>query len=57
MFARINVSDKVGTSKLQKLSKCIINGNIVKILFHVIADKHLTNDIVIGREIRSQGNP
>lgn len=49
------IGDAGISSMSQKLCKCSINENIIEILFYVVPDKHLTNDIVIGREILSQG--
>jgi len=40
---------------VQVLSNFKINDNFIEILFHVIDDNHMQNDIVIGREILKQG--
>ncbi|XP_017474117.1 PREDICTED: LOW QUALITY PROTEIN: uncharacterized protein LOC108364783 [Rhagoletis zephyria] len=41
-------------STLQILANVTINDNAIEILFHVVQDNHLKNDIVIGREILKQ---
>jgi len=41
-------------STVQVLSNVKINDNFIEILFHVIGDDHMQNDVVIGREILKQ---
>ncbi|XP_053963223.1 uncharacterized protein LOC128866476 [Anastrepha ludens] len=42
-------------STLQILSNVEINNHCIEMLFHVLGDEYLKNEIVIGREILSQG--
>jgi len=42
-------------STLQILSEVTINENIMEILFHVVPNEQMRNDILIGREILKQG--
>jgi len=42
-------------STVQILSEVVLNDNCLKILFHVVPDDSLKNNIVIGREVLAQG--
>jgi len=42
-------------STVKVLSNVKINDNFIEILFHVVGNDHMQNDIVIGREILKPG--
>lgn len=43
------------TSKFQIVSEVIIDGNYLKICFHIVPDESINSDIIIGREILGMG--
>lgn len=49
------IGDAAVYSMQQILAEVDVNGNAIEILFHVVQDKNLTNDVIIGRDILTQG--